>query len=123
VAVSQPDYDDLAGAAIDAFSNCVTFTAVYRGIVVTLTEANSLLTKKLEDSSQTLTEIRALLKKERNDRSYRNPFANSNDSYCWTHGYNIARNNTNENCVYPKTGHKHEANKYNNMGVSQANKE
>jgi hypothetical protein len=47
-AVSQPSDDDLAGAAIDAFSNLSTATVVDRGIVATLTEANSRLTKQLE---------------------------------------------------------------------------
>jgi hypothetical protein len=46
-AVAQPGYDDLAGAAIDAFANLVTATTVYRGIVATLTEDNSRLTKQL----------------------------------------------------------------------------
>jgi hypothetical protein len=67
---------------------------VDRGIVATLTEANSHLTKQLEDSSQTLNEIMALLKKERNDRSSHKTFAPSNDNYSWTPGYNIARNHT-----------------------------
>jgi hypothetical protein len=62
-AVAQPADEDLAGAAIDAFSNLSTATAVDRGIVATLTEANSHLTKQLEDSSQTLKGNRALLKK------------------------------------------------------------
>jgi hypothetical protein len=84
--VAQPADDDLSGAAIDAFANLAIVTAVDRGIVATLTEANSRLTKQLEYTSQTLKEIRALLKKERNDRSYRKPFAPSNDNYCWTHG-------------------------------------
>jgi phage shock protein A len=96
-AVAQPADDDLARAAIDAFANLSTATAVDRGIVATLTEANLRLTKQLEDSSQTLKEIRALLKKERNDRSSRKTFAPSNDNYCWTHGYKIARNRTSEN--------------------------
>jgi hypothetical protein len=96
---------------------------VDRVIFATLTEANLRLTKQLEDNSQTLKEIRGLLKKERNDRSSRNPFAPSNDNYFWTHGFKIAINHTSENCLYPKIGHKREATKYNNMGGSQANKE
>jgi hypothetical protein len=94
-----------------------------RGIVVTLTEANSRLTKQLKDSSQTLKEIRAILKKERNDRSYRKTFAPPNYNYCWNHGYKIARNHTSENYLYPKNGHKREAKKDNNLGGSQANTE
>jgi hypothetical protein len=105
-AVVQPADVDLEGAAIDAFANLATATAVDRGIIATLTEANSRLTKQLEDSSQTLKEIRALLKKERNNRSSRKTFAPPNDNYCWTHVYKIARNHISENCLYPKTGHK-----------------
>jgi hypothetical protein len=79
-AVAQPDDEDLSGAAIDAFFNLSTATVVDRGIVANLTEANSCLTNQLEDSSQTLKEIRALLKKERNDRSSRKIFALANDT-------------------------------------------
>jgi hypothetical protein len=39
-AVAQPAGDYLSGAAIDAFTNLATATAVYRGIAATLTEAN-----------------------------------------------------------------------------------
>jgi putative hemolysin len=122
-AVAQPADKYLAGAVIAAFANLATATAVDRGIVATLTEANSHSTKQLEDSSQTLKEIRALLKNERNDRSSRRTFAPPNENYCWTHGYKIAINHTSENCVYPKTGHKREADQGNNLGDSQANKE
>jgi hypothetical protein len=101
-AVAQPADEDLAGSAIDAFSNLATATTVDRGIVATLTEANSRLRKQLEDSSQTSKEIKALLKKERNERISRKTFAPPNDNYCWTHGYNIARNHTSENCLCPK---------------------
>jgi hypothetical protein len=45
--VAKPTDEDLAGAAIHAFSNLTTATAVDRGIVATLTEANSRLTKQL----------------------------------------------------------------------------
>jgi hypothetical protein len=95
--------------------------AADRGIVATLTEANSRLTKQLEDTSQSLKEISYL--KERKERSFRNPFAPSNGNYCCTRGYTIARNQTSENCLYPKTGHKREATKENNIGGSQSNKE
>jgi hypothetical protein len=96
---------------------------VDRDIVATLTEANLRLTKKLEDTYKKLKEIRALLKKERNNRSSRKPFAPSIDNYCWTHENKIARNHTSESCMYPKTGHKREATEDNNMGGSQVKQE
>jgi hypothetical protein len=113
----------LAEAAIDAFANLESATAVDRAIVATLTEANSRLAKQLEENDQALKEVKALLKKERGDRVSRRPFAPSVDSYFWSHGYKLARNHTSMNCLYPKTGNKKEATKSNNMGGSQALKE
>jgi hypothetical protein len=121
-AVAHPD-EDLAEAAIDAFANLASATAVDRSIVATFTEANARLVKQLEESAQALKEVKALLKKERGDRASRKPFAPSVDNYCWSHGYKLARNHTSMNCLYPKTGHKKEATKSNNMGGSQALKE
>jgi hypothetical protein len=63
-AVAQPGNEDLTESAIDDFVNLAIATAVDRGIVVTLTDANYRLTKQLEDTAQTLKEIRTLLKKE-----------------------------------------------------------
>jgi hypothetical protein len=120
--VSQPADDDFSGSAIDAFANLATDTAVDRDIVSTLTDENSYLTKQLEETSQILKEIRALLKKERNNRGSHKPFSPSLDNYCWTHGYKIARNHTSESFVYPKTEHNREASKNNKIWGSQANK-
>jgi hypothetical protein len=104
VYLAQPADDNLAGESIDVFANLATATSG-------------------NHTSQTLKESRYHLQKERNERGSCKPFAPSNDNYCWNHGYKIARNNTHENCLYPKTGHTHDATKYNNMGVSQANKD
>jgi hypothetical protein len=46
--------EDLARAAIDVCAILAASTSLDRGIVATLTEANSRLRKQLEDSSQTL---------------------------------------------------------------------
>jgi hypothetical protein len=121
-AVTKPD-EDLAEAAIDAFANLASATAVDRAIAATLTEAKSRLAKQLEESAQALKEVKALLKKERGDRVSHRPFAPSVDNYCWSHGYKLARNHKIMNCLYPKPGHKKEATKNNNMGGSQALKE
>jgi hypothetical protein len=113
----------LAEAAIDAFANLASATAVDRAIVSTLTEANSRLAKKLEESDQALKEVKALLKKERSDRVACKPFASYLSNYCYTHGYKVARNHTSMNCMFPNTGHNKEATKSDNMGGSQNNKE
>jgi hypothetical protein len=46
--LAQPVDDDLDEAAIDAFKNLATATSVDRGIVATLTDANSRLAKQVE---------------------------------------------------------------------------
>jgi hypothetical protein len=92
------------------------YIAAYRSMFATSTDANSRLTKQLEENTEALKESKALLNKERNDRGARNHFAPSIHSYCWTHGYKIARNHISENCIYPKNGHKRESTNNNNKG-------
>jgi hypothetical protein len=62
--VGQTD-DQLAEATIVALDNLATATVVDRGVVATLTEANARFVKQLEDNSNELRELKALIKKER----------------------------------------------------------
>jgi hypothetical protein len=62
-AVGQNE-DKLAEATIGALANLATATATDRGIVATLFEANVRLAKQLEERSNELKEVKALLKKE-----------------------------------------------------------
>jgi hypothetical protein len=63
-AVGQTE-DQLAEATIGALANLATETAVGGGVVATLTEANTRLVKQLEDNSNELPKLKALIKKER----------------------------------------------------------
>jgi hypothetical protein len=63
-AVGQTE-EQMAEATIWALANLATETAEDRGVVATLTEANARLVKQLEDNSNELREIKALIKKER----------------------------------------------------------
>jgi hypothetical protein len=95
---------------LGAFENLATATAVDRSVVAQLTEANSRLAKQLEYDATALTEVNALLKKERADRasggnSDRPPHRSltpSSDNYFWSHGYKVARTHTSQTCMYPK---------------------
>jgi hypothetical protein len=115
--------DQMAEATIGALVNMATATATDRGVVATLTEANSQLAKQLEERSNELKDIKAFLKKERSDRKGQRTFNPSAHNYCWTHGYNVANSHTSLGCNYTKHGHKREATKAGNMGDSQANRE
>jgi hypothetical protein len=113
----------MAEATIGALANLATATAADRGVVVTLTEANARLVKQLEDNSNELRELKALIKKERFEKRGQRSFNLSPNKYCWTHGYKVANTHTSLSCNFPKQGHKREATRTDNMGRSQANKE
>jgi hypothetical protein len=110
-------------ATIGALSNLATATAADRGVVATLTEANARLVKQLEDNSNELREIKALIKKEIVEKRGQRSFNPSPNNYCWTHGYKVGNTRPSLSCNLPKQGHKREATPANNMGGSQANKE
>jgi hypothetical protein len=65
-------------ATIGALANLATVT-------VTLTEENSRFARQLEDRSNELKEIKALLKKKRADRKGRRTFNPSPENHVWMH--------------------------------------
>jgi hypothetical protein len=75
--------DQMAEATIYTLANLATATATDRGVMATLTEANSRLARQLEDRSNELKEVKALLKKERAERKGQRTFNPSPDNYCW----------------------------------------
>jgi hypothetical protein len=115
--------DQMAEATIGALANLATLTAADRGVVAALTQANSRLAKQLEDNSTELRELKALLKKERSEKSGQRSFNPPPRNYRWTHGYKVGSTHTSLTCKLPKTGHKKEATRADNMGGSQANRE
>jgi hypothetical protein len=121
-AVGQTE-DQMVEATIGALANLTTATAADRGVVATLTEANARLIKQLEDNSNELRELKALIKKERFEKRGQRSFNHLPHSYCCNHGYKVANTQTSLSCNLPKQGHKREATRTDNMGGSQANKE
>jgi hypothetical protein len=115
--------DQMAEATIGALANLATATAADRGVVATLTEANARLVKQLEDNSNELWELKALIKKEIFEKRAQHSFNPSPNNYCWTHGYKVANTHTSLSFNFPKQGHKREATRTDNIGGSQANKE
>jgi hypothetical protein len=66
--------DQLAEATIRALDNLATATAADRGVVAALTEANARLVKQLEENSNELLELKALIKKERIEKRGQHSF-------------------------------------------------
>jgi hypothetical protein len=60
--------DQMAEATIGALTNLATATAADRGVVAALTQANSRLAKQLDDNSNQMRELKALLKMEHSEK-------------------------------------------------------
>jgi hypothetical protein len=71
----------LAEATIGALANLATATTADRGVVATLIEANAGLVKQLEDNSNELRELKALIKKERVEKRGQRSFNPSPNNY------------------------------------------
>jgi hypothetical protein len=78
--------DQMAEATIVALANLETATEADRGVVAALTQANARLAKQLEDNSNELRKLKALLKKERSDKRGQLSFNPSPNTYCCSHG-------------------------------------
>jgi hypothetical protein len=79
----------MAEATIGALANLATAIATDRGVVATMTESNARLAKQLEDNASELRDLKALLKKERNERRVQFTFNPSPNNYLWTNGYKV----------------------------------
>jgi hypothetical protein len=97
-----------------------TATASDRGTVATLTTTNAKLAAQLEAAHaqivQLKDEIAALKNKIKPAWQGQRPIKmTNNDSYCWSHGYQVAKSHTSATCNMKKSGHKDAANKNNPM--------
>jgi hypothetical protein len=114
-AVGQTE-NQMAEAAIGALANLATATAADRGMVAALNQANARLVKQLEDNSNELRELKALIKKEQTEKCGQRSFNPSPNNYCWIHGCKVGNTHTSLTCKLPEPGHKKEATRADNMG-------
>jgi demethoxyubiquinone hydroxylase (CLK1/Coq7/Cat5 family) len=78
--------DQMDEATIGALASLATASAAGRCVVATLAQANARLVKQLEDNSNELRELKALIKKERVEKHGQRSINPSSKNYCWTHG-------------------------------------
>jgi predicted RNase H-like nuclease (RuvC/YqgF family) len=103
-------------------------TASDRGTVATLTTTNAKLATQLEAAqtqiAQLKDEIATLKNKIKPAWQGQGPIKTTdNDSYCWSHGYQVAKSHTSATCNVKNSGHKDAVNKNNPMGGVQWGKE
>jgi hypothetical protein len=113
---------------VNAIAQLATATASDRGTVATLTTTNAKLATQLgaahAQSVQLKNEIATLNNKIKPAWQGQRPVKTSNnDSYCWLHGYQVAKSHTSATCNMKRRGHQDAANKNNPMGGVQWGKE
>jgi hypothetical protein len=113
---------------VDAFAQLATATASDRGTVATLNTTNAKIAMQLEAAQAQIAQLKneiATLKNKINPTwQDQKPIKTThNDSYCWSHGYQVAKSHTNATCNMKKSGHQDAANKSNPMGGFQWGKE
>jgi predicted RNase H-like nuclease (RuvC/YqgF family) len=112
----------------EAIAHSATATASDRSTVATLTTTNAKLAAQLEAANalvaQLKNEIATLKNKIKSAWKGQRPVrTTNNDSYCWSHGYQVAKSLTSATCNMKKSGHQDAATKSNTMGGVQWGKE
>jgi hypothetical protein len=122
--------DESMQDTVDAIAQLATATATAsdRGTVATLTTTNAKLATQLEAAhaqiAQLKNEITTLNKNIKPAWQGQRPIkTKNNDSYCWSHGYQVAESHMSATCNMKKSGHQDTANKINTMGRVQWGKE
>jgi hypothetical protein len=105
---------------VDAIAQLATATASDRGIVSTLTTTNAKLATQLEAAhapiAQLKNDVATLKNKIKPDWQGQRPVkTTNNDSYFWSHGYQVAKSHTSATCNMKNSGHQDAANKNNTM--------
>jgi hypothetical protein len=105
-----------------------TATASDQGTVATLTTTNAKLANQLETAhaliAQLKNEIATLnIKIKPVWKGQRPTRTTTNDSYFWSHGYQVAKSHTCATCNVRKNGHQETATKVDTMGGVQWGKE
>jgi hypothetical protein len=120
--------DESMNETAEAIAQLATATASDRGMVATLTTTNAKLATQLEAAHALIAQLKheiATLKIKIKPiwQGQRPTRTTNNDSYCWSHGYQVANTHISATCNARKTGHQENATKVDNMGGVQWGKE
>jgi hypothetical protein len=125
--IEQGIYDSMQETA-DAIAQLTAATASDRSTVATLTTTNAKLSNQLEAAHALITKLKSKIstlkiKLKPVWQGQRPTRTTNNDSYCWSHGYQVGRSHTSASCQVRKTGHQDGATKTDSMGGVQWGKE
>jgi hypothetical protein len=116
--------DDSMQETAEEIAQLATATASDRGMVATLTATNAKLANQLEAEHALIAQLKSyiatlkikikpVLQGQRPER------ITNNDSYCRSHGYQVAKSHTSATCNVRKTGHQGTTTKIDTMGGVQ----
>jgi hypothetical protein len=116
--------DDSMQETAEAIAQLATATTSDWGTVATLTTTNAKLANQLEAAhaliAQLKSEIATLKIKIKPVWKGQQPArTTNNDSYCWSHGYQVAKLHTSATCNVIKNGYQEAAMKIDTMGGVQ----
>jgi phage shock protein A len=105
-----------------------TVMALYQGTVATLTTTNPKLDNQLEAAHALIAQLKNEIATLKNKikpawQGQRPAKTTNNNSYCWSHGNQLAKLHTSATCNMKKNGHQDAATKIDTMGVVQWGKE
>jgi hypothetical protein len=120
--------DESMQETAEAIAQLATATASYRGTVATLTTTNAKLATQLEAAHALIAQLKSEIATLKINiepiwQGKRPTRTTNNDSYCWSHGYQVAKTHTSDTCNVRKTGHQENATKVYTMGGVQWGKE
>jgi hypothetical protein len=112
----------------EAIAQLATATASDRSTMATLTTPNAKLATQLEAANALIAQLKNEIATLKNKikpawQGQRPVRTTNNDSYCWSHGYQVAKSHTSATCNMKKSGHQYAAFKSNTMGGVQWGKE
>jgi hypothetical protein len=95
--------DDSMQETVDAIAQLATVTASDRGMVATLTTTNAKLANQLEAAHALIAQLKSEIATLKNKikpawQGQRPTKTTNNDSYCWSHGYQVAKSHTSATC-------------------------
>jgi hypothetical protein len=105
--IEQGRDDSMHETAEDAVAQLATATASDRGTVATLTTTNAKLANQLEAAHALIAQLKNEIATLKNKikpawQGQRPAKTTNNDSYCWSHGYQVAKSHTSATCNIKK---------------------
>jgi predicted RNase H-like nuclease (RuvC/YqgF family) len=116
--------DESMQETAESIEQLATTTASDRGTLARLTTTNDKLANQLEAAHALIAQLKSeivtlKIKIKPVWQGQRPTRTTNNDSYCWSHSYQVAKSHTSATCNVRKTGHQETATKVDTMGGVQ----